>query len=65
MIADLLRPGHMLILFIVFVLVFGVKRLPELAKAIGKSIHTLKNEVRTLGEDDDKQHTQAQKKKED
>jgi hypothetical protein len=61
------EPSHILILVIVLVLLFGAKRLPDSARALGKSMKIFKNEVKELNadkpkEDDsdgDKKNTEA------
>ena len=52
MLEDLMKPTHLLILLIIVLLLFGAKRLPELAKAVGKSARILKSEVNDLHNDD-------------
>ena len=42
------EPSHILILVIVLVLLFGAKRLPDSARALGKSMKIFKNEVKEL-----------------
>jgi sec-independent protein translocase protein TatA len=44
---------HWLIVVLVFVLLFGSKRLPDAARALGKSMRILKTEVKGLHDDDD------------
>ena len=43
---------HVLIVVLVVVLLFGAKRLPDLAKSVGQSMKIFKNEVKDLREDD-------------
>lgn len=50
---------HWLIVVLVFVLLFGSKRLPDAARALGKSMRILKTEVKGLHDDDDEAPTQA------
>ena len=45
------EPSHILILVIVLVLLFGAKRLPDSARALGKSMKIFKNEVKELNAD--------------
>lgn len=47
-----LEPMHVLVLVIVLVLLFGAKRLPDLAKSVGQSMRIFKNEVKELRETD-------------
>ena len=43
---------HVLIVVLVVVLLFGAKRLPDLAKSVGQSMKIFKNEVKDLREDE-------------
>ena len=43
-----LQPWHWLILAVVVILLFGAKRLPDTARALGKSLRIFKSEVREL-----------------
>jgi len=45
------EPSHILIRVIVLVLLFGAKRLPDSARALGKSMKIFKNEVKELNAD--------------
>ncbi len=49
---DMFRPGPewIVILVVVLLLIFGVKRLPEIGSSLGKGIRTFKSAV--TGEDD-------------
>ncbi|MBV9097194.1 MAG: Sec-independent protein translocase subunit TatA [Frankiaceae bacterium] len=47
-----LSPWHWLIIVLVFVLLFGAKRLPDAARSLGKSMRILKTEVKGLHDDD-------------
>ena len=49
------EPSHILILVIVLVLLFGAKRLPDSARALGKSMKIFKNEVKELNADKHKE----------
>ena len=49
------EPSHILILVIVLVLLFGAKRLPDSARALGKSMKIFKNEVKELNADKPKE----------
>jgi len=48
---DGLRPTEILILLLVVLLLFGAKRLPDLAKGIGKSVRILRDEVKDRDDD--------------
>ncbi|MFF7143275.1 MULTISPECIES: Sec-independent protein translocase subunit TatA [Streptomyces] len=43
-----LEPWHLLIVAIVVILVFGSKKLPETARALGKSMRILKSEAKAM-----------------
>ncbi|MEU5302845.1 Sec-independent protein translocase subunit TatA [Streptomyces noursei] len=46
-----LEPWHLLILVAVVVLVFGSKKLPDTARALGKSMRILKSETKAMKDD--------------
>ena len=46
-----LEPWHLLVLGIVVILVFGSKKLPDSARALGKSLRILKSETRAMREE--------------
>jgi sec-independent protein translocase protein TatA len=41
-------PGHWAVLAVVVILLFGAKKLPDAARALGKSLRIFKSEVREL-----------------
>ncbi|GAA2723585.1 Sec-independent protein translocase subunit TatA [Cellulomonas aerilata] len=47
-----LRPIEILLIVLVVLLLFGARRLPELARSVGKSLKIFKSEVKDLREDD-------------
>ena len=47
-----LKPTEILLIVLVVLLLFGAKRLPDLAKSVGKSLKILKSEVKDLSDDD-------------
>lgn len=47
-----LEPWHLLIVAIVFILLFGAKRLPDTARSLGKSLRILKSETKAMKEED-------------
>ncbi|MEV4115836.1 Sec-independent protein translocase subunit TatA [Nonomuraea sp. NPDC049695] len=52
---------ELLIIALVLVLLFGAKKLPEMARGVGRSLRIFKSETAKLREDDDETHTvQAQ-----
>ncbi|MEU1623913.1 Sec-independent protein translocase subunit TatA [Streptomyces sp. NPDC020096] len=46
-----LEPWHLIVVVVVVFLLFGAKRLPDTARALGKSLRILKSETRALKED--------------
>jgi sec-independent protein translocase protein TatA len=46
-----LEPWHILIVAVVFVLMFGSKRLPDAARSLGQSLRILKAETKALNSD--------------
>jgi sec-independent protein translocase protein TatA len=47
-----LEPWHIILIVLVFVLLFGSRKLPDAARGIGKSLRILKSETRALRDDD-------------
>ncbi|AEW95572.1 MULTISPECIES: Sec-independent protein translocase subunit TatA [Streptomycetaceae] len=46
-----LEPWHLIIVLVAAFLLFGAKRLPDTARALGKSLRILKSETKALKED--------------
>ena len=44
-------PGHMAIIAVVVILLFGFKRLPDAARSLGKSMRIFKSEIKELNND--------------
>ncbi len=44
-------PWHLLIVAVVFVLLFGSKKLPDMARSAGRSLRIFKAEIRGLHDD--------------
>jgi sec-independent protein translocase protein TatA len=44
-------PWHWLIVAVVFMVLFGAKKMPDSARALGRSLRIFKSEVSGLGED--------------
>jgi sec-independent protein translocase protein TatA len=53
-----LTPGHLAIIAVLVVVLFGAKRLPDAARSLGKSLRIFKSEVREL-QSDNKPETSA------
>ncbi|MFJ2913455.1 Sec-independent protein translocase subunit TatA [Streptomyces sp. NPDC087228] len=47
-----LEPWHLLIVAIVVIVLFGSKKLPDTARALGKSMRILKSEAKAMKETD-------------
>ena len=46
-----IQSWHVIVLLIVVLLLFGAKRLPDVAKSVGQSMKIFKNEVKDLKDD--------------
>lgn len=46
-----LTPWHLLVVALVFLVLFGSKKLPDAARGIGKSLRILKSEAKAMKED--------------
>ncbi|MGW5863036.1 Sec-independent protein translocase subunit TatA [Streptomyces sp. NPDC055239] len=51
MIRNGLEPWHLLIVGIVVIVLFGSKKLPDTARAVGKSLRILKSETKAMKDD--------------
>ncbi|MFE3762669.1 Sec-independent protein translocase subunit TatA [Streptomyces sp. NPDC059104] len=47
-----LEPWHLIIVLVVCLLVFGSKKLPDMARSLGKSARILKSEARAMRTED-------------
>lgn len=54
-----LEPWHLLVVVILFLLLFGSKKLPDAARGLGKSMRILKSEAKAMKEDGATQSTAA------
>jgi sec-independent protein translocase protein TatA len=50
----MLKPWHIIVLVVVILLLFGARKLPDLARSVGQSLKIFKSEVKDLTSDDDK-----------
>ena len=50
-----LKPWHLLVLVVVFLVLFGSKRLPDSARSLGRSLRIFKSEVQEMNKDDSKE----------
>jgi sec-independent protein translocase protein TatA len=46
----LFQPMHLLVIFLIALVVFGPKRLPELGRGLGEAIRGFKDSIRSGGE---------------
>ncbi|MEU2715288.1 Sec-independent protein translocase subunit TatA [Streptomyces sp. NPDC007205] len=46
-----LEPWHLVLLIVVILLVFGSKKLPDMARSLGKSARILKSEAKAMKDD--------------
>ena len=46
-----LKPWHLLVLAVVFLILFGSKRLPDSARSLGRSLRIFKSEVQEMNND--------------
>lgn len=44
-------PPELIVIFLIILILFGAKRLPELAKSLGRSINEFKNATQNIKED--------------
>ncbi|WP_333812103.1 Sec-independent protein translocase subunit TatA [Timonella senegalensis] len=47
-----MKPMHWLVLLLVILLLFGAKKLPDLARSVGQSMKIFKKEIKELQDDD-------------
>lgn len=47
-----LKPWHLLVLALVFLVLFGSKRLPDSARSLGRSLRIFKSEVQEMNKED-------------
>ena len=50
-----LKPWHLLVLAVVFLILFGSKRLPDSARSLGRSLRIFKSEVQEMNKHDAKE----------
>jgi sec-independent protein translocase protein TatA len=55
-----LEPWHLLIVAIIIILLFGSRKLPDTARALGKSMRILKSEAKAMKDDGTAQSASAQ-----
>jgi sec-independent protein translocase protein TatA len=53
---------ELLFIFLLIILLFGAKRLPELGKAIGQGLREFKKAISSAGEEEEKEEKKEEKK---
>jgi TatA/E family protein of Tat protein translocase len=46
---NLAQPSHLLLVLLVFIVLFGAKRLPDSARSLGQSLRIFKSEMNNYG----------------
>ncbi|MFE1750182.1 Sec-independent protein translocase subunit TatA [Streptomyces anandii] len=64
MFRNALEPWHLVLLIVVIVLVFGSKKLPDMARSLGKSARILKSEAKAMKSDGKAETASAQPEQE-
>ena len=54
-----LKPWHLLVLAVVFLVLFGSKRLPDSARSLGRSLRIFKSEVQEMNKDESKEEKKS------
>ncbi|WFB10437.1 Sec-independent protein translocase subunit TatA [Streptomyces sp. LX-29] len=52
-----LRPTEIILILVVILLLFGAKKLPDMARSLGKSARILKSEAKAMKRDDEAEGT--------
>ena len=55
-------PFEWVVIFLVVLLLFGAKRLPEIGRSLGKSLREFKQSMKGIGEEGEEKDAPAQKK---
>jgi sec-independent protein translocase protein TatA len=53
-----LRPWHLIILVVVFLALFGYKKLPDATRSVGRSLRIFKSEMKGLHDDEPEEKTE-------
>jgi sec-independent protein translocase protein TatA len=56
-----LKPWHIILVVVVFLVLFGSKRLPDGARSLGRSLRIFKSEMKELNNDDKKPEEEEKK----
>ena len=57
---NLFKPSHIIFLLIVVILLFGYRKLPDIARSVGQSMKVFKKEVKELRDEDEGKQPPAQ-----
>ena len=60
-----IQPWHIIIVVIVFLVLFGSKKLPDAARGLGRSMRIFKSEVKEMQNDGKKSDTDAKDENDD
>jgi TatA/E family protein of Tat protein translocase len=62
---NLAQPSHILLVLLVFIVLFGAKRLPDSALSLGKSLRIFKSEMNEMKNDGDQKKNNGDHKNDD
>ena len=62
---NLAQPSHILLVLLVFIVLFGPKRLPDSARSLGKSLRIFKSEMNEMKNDGDQKKNNGDHKNDD
>ncbi|MEX1656925.1 Sec-independent protein translocase subunit TatA [Streptomyces pseudovenezuelae] len=65
MFRNALEPWHLVLLVLVIVLVFGSKKLPDMARSLGKSARILKSEAKAMKSEGKRESTASEQPSEE
>ena len=54
-----LQPWHIIVLLVVLFLLFGAKKMPDMARSVGQSLRIFKSEMRQSQKETEEVHKQA------
>jgi sec-independent protein translocase protein TatA len=57
---ELFTPTHLIVIAVVVLVLFGGKKLPELARGSGRALRIFKSEVKSLNDDDNPDATKPE-----
>lgn len=56
------KPQHIVVILVIFMVLFGAKRLPDSARSLGRSMRIFKSEIKEMQEDEKKPDGEAPEK---